>query len=238
MTQMGGTGRRVSVVAPWYGATAHLVLGFEIAVVGFDEVVIVDDGCDAATQYELERAAVRNGWAVLENERNLGFAGASNRGYARSTGEIVLFLNSDVLAPRPGLVDAVRQDVSENVLAGPSVFQQVVYGLGVPYVEGWCVAATRSTWSCLILGGNDGPWDAVSFPMIYWEDNDLSFRAMGLGIQLQSTKWVNEKLIEHKCAGTTGPAFRHGDSFETNRAVFANRVLTTWNRIRNEKKIF
>jgi hypothetical protein len=40
----------------------------------------------------------------------------------------------------------VADDVKDGALYGPSLNQQLVGGRWLPYLEGWCVAATRGTW--------------------------------------------------------------------------------------------
>jgi GT2 family glycosyltransferase len=59
------------------------------------EIVLVDDGSADGTRDWLATLAapVR----VLCNERNLGFAGACNRGAAAATGELLFFLNNDLV---------------------------------------------------------------------------------------------------------------------------------------------
>jgi hypothetical protein len=103
----------------------------------------------------------------------------------------------------------------------------------MPYLEGWCIAATRATWE-RIYGRREikahhwefepcdaGPWDADAYPGPYWEDNDLCFRAAQAGISLVQTAWP----VQHKGGRSAGPLTRWAESFERNRATFAQRVL-------------
>lgn len=62
------------------------------------EIVFVDDGSTDGTRDWL--ASLAPSVRVLLNDRNLGFAGACNRGAAAATGELLFLLNNDlVLAP-------------------------------------------------------------------------------------------------------------------------------------------
>lgn len=65
------------------------------------EVIVVDNASpDGAMALVAE-----HGWiTVIKNENNRGFAAASNQAYEASTGRTVLFLNSDALVTRSGLV--------------------------------------------------------------------------------------------------------------------------------------
>ena len=57
------------------------------------EVIVVDNGSVDGSPDALAR---RTDITLLENETNLGFASAVNQAYKRSSGELVLLLNSDV----------------------------------------------------------------------------------------------------------------------------------------------
>lgn len=215
---------RLSIITGFAGSTAHLLPDFRVAVRASDEVVIVDDGSDEVTAAELRAASAKEpGWRYVRNETSVGFSAANNQGYTLSTGDVVLFLNSDVKGP-PGWSVAVLRDVLQAELVGPSVQHQFVYGMRLPYVEGWCVAATRKTWERIRLTGSDGPWDARAYPGPYWEDNDLSFRALRAGVDLRRVEWA----IYHKGGQTFGPLLKYGASFEENRATFAARVRPAW----------
>ena len=221
-------GSRISVITPWCGSTAHLVADYDDAVRGFDEVIVIDNASDEETADSLCLLAGCSGWAYIRNNHNAGFSAANNQGYQRATGDIILFANSDIMAPVRGLDDAVRKDVKDGALYGPSLGQQCVWGMQFGYVEGWCIAATRATWDRLITGSNVGPWDAVSYPRFYWEDNDLGLRALLADFGLVQTPWTKQRMLVHKGGQSTGPAVRHGDIYEQGRATFAARARVAW----------
>jgi len=207
---------KISIVTPWYGETWHLIADYAAATAGAD-VIAVDNATPPATAVALAEAAAQHGWARLRNDENRGFAGGNNQGYAMALGDIVLFLNSDIAAP-PQFLDAVAYDVQDGALYGPSLQQQLVYGRWLPYLEGWCIAATANTWRRLHVGY--GPWDADAYSGPYWEDNDLCFRAMREGISLIQTSWP----IRHLGGQSAGSLARWADAFEANRATFVGRV--------------
>lgn len=239
--------RTVGIITPWMGGL-DLLVDYAAAIQGAHEVVTVDNGSDEATARALEAA----GGTYLRNDTNAGFAAANNQGYAASTADIIVFLNSDV-AGDARFVRAVLADVKDGALYGPSLQQQLVYGMWLPYIEGWCVATTRATWDRIKphlfnwtlakqQGAWDelqrqlaertekgpllqpGPWDAENYPGPYWEDNDLCLRALQAGISLVQTQWP----ITHKGGRTAGAIIKHGETFERNRATFAARARQVW----------
>ncbi|MFI5387446.1 MAG: glycosyltransferase [Fimbriimonadales bacterium] len=73
-------------------------------------------GC-AAHQLEPVERKLR----IIRNEENLGFAETCNRGYLASRGEVVIFLNSDTIVPRSGLIRLVESLAASGSVgaAGP-----------------------------------------------------------------------------------------------------------------------
>jgi predicted O-methyltransferase YrrM len=214
---------KISIVTPWAGSTGPALLPDYAAAVQGAEVITVDNASDEATAQGLIAMYASLGGHYLRNTENRGFAAANNQGYSRASGDIIVFLNSDIAAP-PGWLRAVAADVKDGALYGPSLQYQLVAGRWLPYLDGWCVAATRATWEWLcwsIVGLNEeGPWDDRSYPGPYWEDNDLCLRALAAGISLIQTAWP----VQHKGGQTAGPLVRHAASFEANRATFTARA--------------
>lgn len=95
---------KVSFVIPLYNCL-HLTQAMlaslrETLPAGQDcEIIFVDDGSTDGTRAWLKNLPAP--CRMILNERNLGFAGACNRGAAAATGELLFFLNNDlVLLPR------------------------------------------------------------------------------------------------------------------------------------------
>ena len=72
-------------------------------------VAIVDNGSSDGSVQALRDELDERG-EVLALEQGVGFAAASNRGAELGTGALVLFLNSDILAP-PGSIEALREQL-------------------------------------------------------------------------------------------------------------------------------
>ncbi len=79
------------------------------------EVVIVDNGSTdgAAARVRAEFPTVR----LVRSERNVGFAGGSNRGAAAATGAYLLFLNPDAVVT-PGWLEALIRPLAEEKTIG------------------------------------------------------------------------------------------------------------------------
>lgn len=206
----------VSVVTPWLDHP-ELIPDYEETVRSADEVVIVDNGSEPEESAAIVRMLQRLGYPAkhryLHLHENAWFSGPVNRGIGATSGDIVIALNNDVRAPADW-IEAVRREVAGPGIYGPSASRRSVDGVVIPYVEGWCVAATRETWDRL------GGFDAAAYERPYWEDVDLSFRAMTLGIPLYRTDWHIDHLSNTTSAQTPG-AYEHS---EQNRVTFESRV--------------
>jgi GT2 family glycosyltransferase/glycosyltransferase involved in cell wall biosynthesis len=69
------------------------------------EVIVIDNG---STDGSAEELAARTDVHLVANDHNRGFAAAVNQAYARSSGELVLLLNSDVRLAPGALTELVR----------------------------------------------------------------------------------------------------------------------------------
>jgi GT2 family glycosyltransferase len=176
--------RTVAIVTPWLDHP-ELVEDYFEAVERADEVIVVDNGSDPP----LEFAAVRH-------ETNRGFAAGCNLGLRQTTAEIVVFLNNDVALGDPTWLDPFRRHVEPGFVCGPirDEIHAAVDDIPFPYVDGWCIAATRD--DLRTLGGFDeGYLQPGDFT-----DNDLCVRARARGFRLRE---VRPKL-HHKLAQTAG----------------------------------
>src|SRR4051794_28138632 len=76
-----------------------------------DELIVIDNASGDGTPDALRDAARYA--TVIEEVENLGFAGASNRGAAISSRELLLFLNPDAVVA-PGFRDAIELPLAEG----------------------------------------------------------------------------------------------------------------------------
>jgi len=118
-----------------------------------DELIVVDNGSADGTAQAAREAAPRA--TVIEAGENLGFAAASNRGAALSSGELLLFLNPDAVVA-PGFRDAIELPLSEG--RGWAAWQGLVTAGGgrVINTRGGVVHFTGIAWA----GGAGEPVEA------------------------------------------------------------------------------
>lgn len=114
----------VSVVVPIFNSLPHLGTFFDAlaeALPADSQVVVVDDAStqpvlDAVPELPRAQSVVR-----LRNERNLGVAGATNRGFAEATGDVVIQLNTDVVVDRDclsAMVDLIESRPGDVGIVG------------------------------------------------------------------------------------------------------------------------
>lgn len=161
----------VAIVTPWYG-NEQLWPGYWDAVRAGepDEVIVVDNASEPPLEF-----------ATLRVQENLGFCGGSNRGLEHATSDIVVMLNNDVeLVRKTWLKDLVNL-VEPGILAGPLRTDPHAWvdGQPVPYIDGWCLAATREDLED--LGGFDETLEEPG----YYSDNLLCLEARAAGMSLR-----------------------------------------------------
>ncbi len=221
----------------WSGSTAHLVDGYMQVTQGGMRI-IVNNNSDVKTREKLKEAE-NSTTVIITLEQNIGFASGNNQGFAYvkehcDENDVVCFINSDVVAPsnfnrrRQGFrdngvdltnsLDMLCRSSSIPALYGSNFGYQHIHGSFIPYLEGWCIAGAYKTW-CLLMDNTWLPWNR-HYQMPYWEDNDLSLRALTMGVFL-----VHADLpVIHLGGQTAGPVTHHTLSYEENRARYLQFV--------------
>lgn len=200
----------ISIVIPVYGQPEMLAACLTSLSACTDllhEVLIIDDATPASEAGEVEEAILSYPSArLLRNPSNLGFAGTCNRGAGASTGEVLLFLNSDTQVPRAGLVALVTSLQSSGSIgaSGPMTNNAGYYqGIAPTYTDihrmdlfaadlanseredrdvdmlvGFCLAVRRSVLDEV------GVFDE-RFGKGFFEDTDLCYRIARAGYRLR-----------------------------------------------------
>lgn len=193
----------ISIITPWLNHS-ELCRMYGMAVSRADQIIIVDNGSEADHILPIRMMiAQRNNQndVYIRNSKNLLFAKANNQGLKFANGDIVVFLNNDIEAPSNWL-DQVRRDVQNGALYGPSKMARNLGGQMVDYIEGWCIAGRREVWEKL------GGWDAEHYKGLYWEDNDLCYRALKAGFRLYQRRWDIAHFNNYTSKDTPG-AYDH-----------------------------
>jgi GT2 family glycosyltransferase len=190
------------------------------------EIVLVDNGSQPDTKARVRALPD----VFLENVKNEGFARANNQGFARSRGEIIVFLNNDT-------------EVNEGWLDGPlDLVRDPEVGIVAPAVSaagGWVSVRQQPTGVVReVLPFTESP-PAVcyvarrevvervhgfseEYPLGSGEDVDLCFRVWWEGWRIL----VDERnVIHHEHGGTTRAKLEdRAEVWDRNRTQF----LETW----------
>jgi GT2 family glycosyltransferase len=189
------------------------------------EIIFVDDGStDGSREWT---AALPRPCRAIFNERNLGFAGACNRGAAAATGEFLFFLNNDLVLspgwfepmrfllrlPRTALVGNVQVRAATGELDHAGVcfnlkgkpehdlrrpwLARLIGWRTVSAVTGACCAIRRDRW--LMLGGFDEGFKNGG------EDIDFALRARAAGL---SNRVSLRSCIRHHVSASAGRKLR------------------------------
>lgn len=152
--------------------------------------IIIDNGSTDGTGGILQywKDIIGDRLIILKNETNLGFSVACNQGAARAGGDVVLFLNNDILI-KGDYITPIEKALADNPhsLAGPQLANfdtgwNVFGGKTITYLVGWCLAMPKIIFDD--LGGFD-----QQFSPAYYEDLDLCYNALQNGYELQQI-WV------------------------------------------------
>ena len=202
----------ISIITPWHNCP-ELIPDYEAAVYGA-QVIAIDNASDAETSDRLREMVQRLGHdsVCIRNETNAKYAHANNQGLAASSGDIVVFLNSDVRAHGDWL--SAVSTCKRGSLYSPSAGMRLVDGTPIYYLEGYCLFGWRDDF-IRIGGGND-----TDFPGLYWEDNEICWRASRAGLGLKQVALPLEHLSNYTSQRTPGAY----DASMANQAVFERIV--------------
>lgn len=209
----------LSIVTPVHNSP-ELAAQFVKAVAGA-EAIIIDNASapDAAKVWENTARALEGRY--IRNDVNRWYATACNQGYALATGDVVVFLNNDIMA-RGEWHDALAR-IEPGALYGPGLNMRTLAGQPLIYIDAWWIAAKRETWERLKVTDeiiamtttlprlDFGPWDGDAFQGMYWDDVELCFRATRQGIALRTLDLPLAHLSNYTSQRTEG-AYAHTDS--------------------------
>ena len=201
------------------------------------EIIVVDNGSDAATCAMLGALEAQYDVRVVYNGRNLGFGAGMNVGMAHARGDVLVLLNNDVIVTAGWLEDLVgalerRRSVgctaprSNRVASAAQVEAQYVdtdamhrwaaerrrllHGRGhyAERVVGFCMCLDRKVIEG--IGGFDPRYGIGNF-----EDDDLSVRIRAAGWQM----FVCDDVFIHHFGSV---------SFKANAVDYRDRMEQNW----------
>ena len=201
----------ISIITPWLNGS-ELIPDYERSHMGA-QIITVDNASEPEHAKKIKEMTARMGGTYIKNKTNKFFSKANNQGFKKAKHDIVLFLNNDTRAT-PGWINQVVRDVKPGGLYGQSSGVRIVGGVPTPYLEGWCIAATKATWETI------GLWPD-NLPGLYWEDNIVCLNALKHGVKLYQKNWYVEHINNYTSSKTKG-AYDHS---KTNQETFERMVI-------------
>lgn len=236
---------RVSAIVLAYGAEPLLVRCVESILASEDveaDVVVVDNGGEPG---QVATVAELAGVTVVRPGRNLGFAAGANAGAAAAEGDVVAFVNSDVIV-RPGalraLVDALDDpavglaSASVRLMRSPELINSSgnpVHYLGLSWAGGLGDPAEQhaeprdvTVASGAAVACTRATWERLEGfyePMfLYHEDTELSVRCWLQGL---AVRYVPQAVVEHDYDFSRNAS--KWELMERNRLIF---MFTLWEK--------
>lgn len=231
----------ISVVIPAYKNTEMLVKNLKTnrKFLNGATVIVINDDPSSSIQTDLKGLDI----TLIENIRNLGFAGAVNVGVKSASDEFILLLNTDVVLTDDSWKKAYDKLKHTEEYFAVS-FAQIesdgsIVGKNVIYWENGFFLHSKAAdmhagptgWaeggSCMFrklyfekLGGLD-----TLYSPFYWEDIDLSYRAWKAGYRIAFDPRI---LVEHHHESTIGKYFKKK---QVERIAYRNQFIFIWKNI-------
>ncbi len=215
-------------------------------------VTIVDDCSEIEDFQKLEHIVAKlkekntDQITLLRNTKNVGFSGTVNRAALASKAEFIVLLNSDVV-PEKNFLNSPLSKLKANAnLFGVGCMDKsiengnvVLRGRGVGKFErGFLVHRkgnvdkSNTLW---ISGGSSvvrtslfqkiGGFDELFNPF-YWEDIDLSYRALKAGYDILFDK---DSVVEHR--HEEGAIKKHHTSKKVRTTAYRNQIIFMWKNV-------
>ncbi len=233
----------ISIVIPQYRGKEKLYANLSHNLPFFKdcEIIVVNDYPEVPLTAEMNR--LFPGVIIIENKKNLGFAGAVKVGIAAAKNSYVFLLNNDVILNDDHFKKALIHFERDSALFAVSFRQTEKDGSYVGrnsiYWEGGFFQhkksdATQSGINGWAEGGSMvfdkkkydgiGGFDVLYSPF-YWEDIDLSYRAWKAGY---TVLFDSEITVQHHHESTIATYFQ---SSRIKTIAYRNQFITIWKNI-------
>lgn len=227
----------VTIAIPNYNGAELLPRNLpNILAAGANEILINDDASiDNSVKIIQENFPEIK---LLISQQNQGFISSVNKLFNAASGEIVVLLNNDVLVDKNFLPPLIKHFTNKKIFAvnchekgsgwGESHWKDGFYEFikteadnklhKSAWASGGSAAFNKKIWQG--LGGLD-----PLFAPFYWEDVELSFRALKAGFDIF---WEPKSLVDHQHGTTISKS--HSNKFVT-RVQQRNQLLFIWKNI-------
>ncbi|MBI4973526.1 glycosyltransferase family 2 protein [Candidatus Roizmanbacteria bacterium] len=239
----------ISVIIPTFRNEEELIknLKLNLPFLRGCEVIVVNDNPERSIKNDLKSFPQI---MLIENEINLGFAGAVHKGIIHARKDYILLLNSDVVLTDSSYIKALdTMKTDPHVFAvsfaqkendGSTVGKNNIYWRDGFFqhkkahdiksgINGWAEGG-----SCMMnkkIYKEIGGFDSIFAPF-YWEDIDLSYRAWKAGYEVLFNP---EIIVQHHHESTIGKYF----SKDTIRSIaYRNQFIFIWKNIEDSALLF
>jgi GT2 family glycosyltransferase len=214
------------------------------------EIIVVDNGsADGTAGYLRALARQSPQIRVVFNDRNRGFARASNQGLALATGDVLMLLNNDTIVPHGWLTRLVRHLEDPAVgLVGPVTNRTCneaqihvsyrTYGEFVQFAHDYqeahngerfdirmlamfCAAMRRDVYERI------GPLDE-RYEVGMFEDDDYAVRIRAAGYRVVCAEDAFVHHFGQASLGKLMPTGEYGELFHANRRRFEEKWGVPW----------
>ncbi|MBU0618993.1 glycosyltransferase family 2 protein [Patescibacteria group bacterium] len=238
---------KISIIIPNYNGVAVLAKNLPQVIKQAEsaEIIVVDD---ASTDKSV--SLIKNKFPQIKlvvKKTNTGFAASCNLGVKKSKGEIIILLNHDACPKKDWLKPLLSHFKDSQVFAVGCLEEDdgIERGRGVAsFKRGWLVHSrgevdqTNTLW---VSGGSGafrkslwqklGGFDLLYAPF-YWEDIDLSYRALKAGYQLVFES--QSRVVHHHIRGAIR---QHHSPTYIKTIAYSNQFLFFWKNITDPRLI-
>lgn len=232
----------ISIVIPNYNGEGLLKKNLPKVFSSLDgyssEVIVVDDASEDKSVAFLKTQKVR----LLRNSKNYGFSTTVNKGVKAAKGEIVVLLNSDLYPDKNFLESLISHFKDPEVFAvgcldksieGKRVIKR---GRGIgKWSRGFLVHSRGDTDKDNTLWASGGSsafrksvWDKLGglnelYNPFYWEDIDISYRALKAGYKVSFEK---DSIVSHE--HEKGAIKKNYSEFKIKSIAYRNQFIFVW----------
>ncbi|MEM4230395.1 MAG: glycosyltransferase family 2 protein [Candidatus Pacearchaeota archaeon] len=210
---------------------------------GSVELIIVDDcSTDSSVPLISSFKSKISNFKFLKNEKNLGFAPTVNRAVRQAIGDILVLLNTDVAPEKSFLDPLVKNFKNKDVFAVGCMDKSiengriVLRGRGIGKWEKGFLIHKRGEIdkiNTLWVSGGSGAfrksiWERLSgfdelYAPFYWEDIDLSYRAIKSGYEVL---FEPRSIVVHE--HEKGAIKSRYSNFQVKTIAYRNQFIFVW----------
>jgi GT2 family glycosyltransferase len=210
---------------------------------GKTEIIVVDDGSlDKSLDFLNEFAKTHSNCKVIVNKKNLGFAPSVNKGVEAASGEIVVLLNTDVY-PEAGFLEPLLKHFSNEKVFAVGCLDRSIESNGIilrgrglgEWKRGFLVhrrGEVNKTNTLWVSGGSSAfrktIWEDLGgmnelYAPFYWEDIDLSYRALKSGYEIA---FEPKSVVVHE--HEKGAIKSKYSDFKIKTIAYRNQFIFVW----------